>query len=126
MTPLHILCFNPNVTLAMIRELASKCPTSALVRNRENNDPVDIYLFMTDFEPDRIYNGHEIERTSFLLKDLSDFYLRRMIKSDLYYDLVELLLTFKGLSLDSIMRSGCSLPYEKGITSSIQLQRFCP
>ncbi len=45
MTPLHVLCCNPNATLEMIRTLASKYPDTAFVQTKKNGSfPVDFYL----------------------------------------------------------------------------------
>ncbi len=44
MTPLHVLCCNPNTTLEIIQTLASKCTAAAFIRSKNGTFPVFLYL----------------------------------------------------------------------------------
>ncbi len=44
MTVLHVLSCNPNATIEMIQELASKCVGAAFVKTKSDLYPVDLYL----------------------------------------------------------------------------------
>ena len=115
MTPLHILSCNPNSTLAMIRELVCKCPNSALVKNRHGLYPVDLYLInkcivlyhqTDDTNGDCSYS--ERNKITNLLQTSADCLMNEIIRSDLDYEIIKVLLAFKGTSMaEQLIKSHC-------------------
>ncbi len=139
LTPLHILSCNPCATLPMIRELASKCPTAALVKNYYGMFAIDMYLvtrnmvtyrLKSDEEDDEVdgemtFDEHD-DLISLLLKEVVDCsYIHEIIESSsLRFDLMDALFAFKGkardLELSILDRRSGLYPFMTAATSQSQ------
>mmetsp|Transcript_9380 Transcript_9380/g.11859 ORF Transcript_9380/g.11859 Transcript_9380/m.11859 type:complete len:465 (+) Transcript_9380:280-1674(+) len=121
MTPLHILSCNPNATLDMIQVVASKCPIAALVRNSNNMTPIDLYFLTRSITLDHYFEDeshdiddyptiyNDIENLRFLLHRNSDRQIHEMIMAGVEYNVIEILLAFKGTSINSKLTT----PYDR-------------
>ncbi len=119
MTALHVLSCNPNSTLAMIRELASKCLDAALAQTKIHSFPVDLYLLTKmivknthDEEKSELKNYDQRDRIRNLLLKGRRYAIHDLIKVDLQYDdnLWNILLSFQGTSIND------ELPREDVVT----------
>ena len=108
MTALHVLSCNPNSTLDMIRELASKCPDAAFVKTTKIfSYPVDFYLLTKNIvklcSDGHVQLNYELRDKikCWLMRNDTGYTIYDLIKSGLRYDheLWDILLAFQGKSM---------------------------
>ncbi len=105
MTPLHVLCCNPNATLEMIRVLCSTYPEGTVDISLEPYDmyPLEMYLRTNIHSKRYEYHNNVIPRMAQYLStkvyDSTDCNIHDIIKSGLDHDLVEILYAFMGSSI---------------------------
>lgn len=107
LTSLHVLSCNPNATLGMIREIASKCPDVAMLETKSGSYPVDVYLLTKNIVQGRCNYGKlkydQSDKIRCLMKRGIHFTIHDLIKSSLRYDddLWDIILAFQGTSVDA-------------------------